>query len=448
MADHAIHQHPVGEEVRRVLLINPGHDGEHYQHRSHREVHRDPPPLGLLYVGTALSQMGYGVDILDTHVDADWQTTLDELLEEPYLWAGLSVIIGQRMANAAEITTILKERRPAMPVVWGGTMPTVMPEEMQEAYPDVDKMIVGEGEPDIGACEIPDWTLLGTDFNRDQVPYYHMLMTSRGCPMKCTFCYKHTATGGYRLTPYQAVIEQMEQMNRQVGTTVFTIGDDNFLGHEERARKILRYMRVKGWYFEEVIGHIGQLTTDLIDAMAGVVQTFIFSVETVAPELQELLKKGIALDSVYDKLVKLYRHGIVCNCSFIFGLPTETEENRRANWAYMEKLRRANPWCRGVSYVYFPLPGTPLLEWTERKLKVNLHFAVDEYEHANFWPAADDPWGARFRPWMSEAEYQAVVADALAFRERWRLPEGYRPYVLDRVLRKETINLRGDLPRV
>jgi radical SAM superfamily enzyme YgiQ (UPF0313 family) len=294
----------------------------------------------------------------------------------------------------------------------------------------------------------PDWTLLGEHYNREQKPYYHMLMTSRGCPMHCTFCYKHTASRGYRLLPAETVVERMERMNRETGTTVFTIGDDNFLGNSERAKKLLWYMRRRGWYFEEVIGHIGQLTTDLIDAMAGVAQTFIFSVETASERLQKILRKGIALDSVQDKLVRLYRNGIVCNCSFIFGLPTETAEERAANWKYMETLRRAHPWCRGVSYIYFPLPGTPLIEWTEQILGVNLHFPIKDYEHANFWPATDDPWGARFRPWLRKKEYREIAAEALAFRERWKLPEGYRPYVLDRVLRKEKINLIKDLPRV
>lgn len=433
----------------RILLINPGHDGDHAVHKSHRRVHRDPPPLGLLYVGTALLVAGYDVDILDTHVDADWHATLGGLLaDHSYLWAGLTCIIGQRQRNAYEVTRILKDARPRMPVVWGGTMPTVFGVKLKEAYPLVDKVVHGEGETwavnytDILADASPDdpvarslypaWPLFGERYNKQQVPYFHMLMTSRGCPMKCTFCYKHTATGGYRLMPLDDVKRQMMAMHEQTGGRVWTIGDDNFLGDTRRAMQLLRWMKERGFYFEEVIGHIGRLTEYVADAMEGVVSTFIFSVESASPRLQDLVQKGVVTENVPMKMGWLAKRGIVANCSFIFGLPTETEAERRENWELMRRIREQNDMVRGVSYVYFPLPETPMLDTIERKCGVSARWPVKDYEDANFWPEAGD-CGAKFRPWLSENEYADIVADAVRFREEWRFPRP-APYRLDEVL--------------
>ena len=64
----------------RILLINPGHDGAHHQHKSIHIIHRDPPPIGLLYLATSLKDAGYHVDILDTHVTENWQKYLAEYL--------------------------------------------------------------------------------------------------------------------------------------------------------------------------------------------------------------------------------------------------------------------------------------------------------------------------------------------------------------------------------
>lgn len=428
----------------RVLLINPGHDGEHAQHKSHRRVHRDPPPLGLLYVATALQAEGIGVDILDTHVEADWLNKLSFLLSQHhYEWAGLTCIIGRRQRNAADVSRFLKFARPDLPVVWGGTMPTVMGEELHEAYPFVDHMVSGEGEGwAVTQCRliprvvlpttVPDWRLLGKHYNREQVPYYHMLMTSRGCPMHCTFCYKHTATGGYRLVPLEDVKRQILTMHEQTGSRVFTIGDDNFLGDGQRAVELLRWMREQGFYFEEAIGHVGQLTEYIAEAMAGVVSTFIFSVESASPRLQRMVRKGVALDTLPMKMGWLAKHGIVANCSFIFGLPTETQAERDENGALMRRLRDANDMVRGVSYVCFPLPGTPMLDTIEQECGVPVHFGVRDYEEANFWPEAGD-CGNRFRPWLSAAEYAEVVDQAVEFRKAWAFPRP-APYKLDEVL--------------
>jgi anaerobic magnesium-protoporphyrin IX monomethyl ester cyclase len=437
----------------RVLLISPGHDGEHAKHASYRKVHRDPPPLGLLYIGTALQSAGYDVDILDTHVHENWQRDLVELLTvNTYLWCGISVIIGQRQRNAAQITTMVHEMAPTLPVVWGGTMPTVCGSELAKAYPGVHCMAQGEGESwAIGYSDVlrgdsgdrmrhvhvpfPDWTLLGDHYNARQKPYFHMLMTSRGCPMKCTFCYKHTATGGYRLAPLDDVKRQIQTMHDQTGSRVWTIGDDNFLGDSWRAAQILGWMREKGFYFEEVIGHVGQLTEYIADAMAGVVSTFIFSVESASPRIQRLVKKGVSLGAVPAKMGWLKRSGVVANCSFVFGLPTETNAERLMNDTFMQRVREKHDMVRGVSYVYMPLPGTPMLDYIEKELHTNVHFPIREYEDANFWPEVGDR-GHRFRPWMSEYEYDILVQDAVIFREKWKYP-AIPPYKLEEVLNAE-----------
>jgi radical SAM superfamily enzyme YgiQ (UPF0313 family) len=171
---------------------------------------------------------------------------------------------------------------------------------------------------------------------------------------------------------------------------------------------------------------------EIAAAMAGVVSTFIFSVESASPRLQRLVKKGIALGAVPEKMGWLARAGVVANCSFIFGLPTETQAERDMNGDLMRRIRDVHDMVRGVSYVYFPLPGTPMLETIERDCGVSARWDVREYESANFWPEDGDV-GGRFRPWLSTQEYEEVVAQAVEFRERWKYPRP-APYKLDEVL--------------
>lgn len=423
-----------------VLLVNPGHDGEHFRHdaesnvASGRRTHRDPPPLGVLSVGTALRASGVDVTILDTHVEEDWRDKLVKLLTERYFdWVGLSVLIGKFMANADEITQMVRKYSPRSQVVWGGVMCSVMGREIREEYgPD---MVVGGG---IGRLGAPDWGMLRDRFNYEQTPYYHMIMTSVGCPYGCTFCYKHSISSKVQYRSVESVCNEMDYIHHATGGRVFAIGDDNFLTNKSRALAILAHCREKGYYLEEVIGHINSLSDELIDAMAGIVQTFIFSVETVNPRLQKLIRKSVDLEAVPEKLAKLRSVGIVANVSFMVGLPEETEADRVANWQYMERLREIHPWIRGNCYLWFPLPGTPLTDYAERVYGKPFHFPVRDYENANFWMKdKDDPYGLHFRPHLSKTEYEELFDWGVKFNETFpRVPykDGRWFFITDEVL--------------
>jgi len=417
-----------------ILLINPGHDGSH-GHKSHRAIHRDPPPMSLLYVAANYTQRGETVQILDTHINHAWKGIIRQAKDID--WIGISVIIGQNLANAGEITEWIRKKKPGVTVVWGGVMPTV--------YPNATKVIYGPDDVFVGRMDesiMPAWELLGNDFNKQQIPYYHMVMTSSGCPFSCSFCYKHSLPDGeaYKLRSSLDVIDELEYMHYLTGTKVFTFGDDNFLINKGRAIAILDYMRGKGWYAEEVIGHFNGLDDELIAAMGGVVQTFIGSVESASPRLQKLLNKHLDIDSVPDKLQKLNQVGIAANTPFIIGLPTETDEDLKLNWQFMEYVRARAPWVRGQIYLWYPLPKTVLTTYAEKTYNVNLRFGLKEYERANFW--VDEKLdGREFRPWISEERYELLYKWGTEFKEAFHYPGGHGPYVLDRVLSGEEINL-------
>lgn len=419
-----------------ILLINPGHDGSH-AHKSHRSVHRDPPPMSLLYV--AANYPDEDVRILDTHIYHNWRQIIG--MCDNIEWVGISVIIGQNLANAGEITEWIHANLPSVPVVWGGVMPSVFPDEIKDEYGPDDVVV---GRMDESMC--PSWELLGEDFNITQVPYYHMVMTSSGCPFSCSFCYKHSLPNGeaYKLKTAREVIEELEYMHWLTGTRVFTFGDDNFLINKERAVEILEYMRKYGWYAEEVIGHFNGLDSELISAMGGVVQTFIGSVESASPRLQKLLNKRINLEQVPSKLQLLNEQGIAANVPFIIGLPTEQDEDLEENTKFMEYVKARAPWVRAQVYMWYPLPKTKLTEFAESEYGVNLRFPLRDYERANFWVDGTHD-GLEFRPWISPERYKALYKWGTRFKQAYHYPDGRGPYVLDRVLRGEKINLREDL---
>jgi radical SAM superfamily enzyme YgiQ (UPF0313 family) len=382
-----------------------------------------------------MKKRGDEVAILDTHIETDWKKSLDRLLKQKWDEVGISVIIGQPMANAAEITAYIRSKKNPPKITWGGIMPTVMPEEIKAEYRP-DEVYQGQ----FCAPSAIDWTLLGDNCNQKQQPYYQMIMSSRGCPFNCTFCYKQSINSQVIYRSSTDVCNELDWLAKNRGIkvswrkdniSVFTFGDDNFLTKPSRAIEILSYCRKRGYYVEECIGHINNLTQELINAMAGVVQTFIFSIETVDSGLQELLNKKIRLDEVKGKMAALAHVGIVANVSFMIGLPGETWEHRRQNQMFMGDLREAHPYLRGNCYVWLPLPKTKLSEYAGIS-----NFPVRDYENANFWLRHDDPYGKHFRPHISDQTYHDLVDWGIKFNEDYKRERAF--YILDEVLAGRT----------
>jgi len=514
--------------MNKILLINPGHHdpGAHemYKKKAYRQVHRDPPPISLLYVATHLEQNGFAVEILDTHIEENYRELITEKIKNnDYLCVGLTIIIGRFLKNAREITELIRSLNPALPIVWGGIMASIMPEECLREY-EPDFIVRYEGEQtmlelaralekktDLSAIDglsymkqgqvinnhpripslildnyaIPDWELFGDYFNKEQVPYYFLIMSSRGCIFNCKFCYKHSmdeylraSVPPWRYRSAEHVIAEIEYIHKKVGTTVFSFGDDNFIVNKPRALKILNYFKEHNFYIEECLGHLNCLDDELIDAMAGVVQTFAFNVETASPRLQKYINKGIRLETVPVKVKKLYDKGIAANTGFIIGLPTETDDDLRSNIAMMLEMKRINPFSRGDAYLFLPLLKTQLAVDVEELYKIKLPTAIKEWEDANLWvKGVDDDMGKKFRPWMSQERFKFLVNYGTVFNELFKTNNSkmdqailsiidenfdlqkiykgaadvnrpktdYRPYVLSRVLNGEKINLINDL---
>jgi len=512
--------------MNKILLINPGHDEEHYKYKrkTFRLVQRDPPPVGILYIGTYLSENGFDIDIIDTRIESNYEELITtKIKENDYLFVGLTVIIGKILKNAKVVTNIIRKIKPDIPIVWGGIMASISPEDCIKQY-GPDYIVRFEGEEttlelakaiknktsvekiqgisykkngkiihnppripkkNLDDYPIPKWELFGNKFNIKQVPYYFLLMSSKGCPFNCSFCYKHSIDEKVRnkLPPWRArsaqhIIKEIEYLNKKTGTRVFTFGDDNLLVNKKRATEIFNYFRKRDFYIEECIGHLNCVDDEITENMGGIVQTFIFSIEAASPRLQKYIDKEIDLDSIPGKVQKMYDNGIACTTSFIVGLPTETKEDLRKNVEMMLKLKEINPFMRGNIYLYFPLPKTKLFDSVEEIYNVKIPTDISKLEEANFWVKdTEDPIGKKFRPWIDKERFRFLVKYGLVFNDVFKVNNlridedvkellkynkeikeifkgvenvnhpktDYKPYVLDKVLNGQKIDLINGL---
>ncbi|MFH1968237.1 MAG: radical SAM protein [bacterium] len=496
--------------MKKILLISPSYK----RLKTSNVVPRYNPPIGLLDLASFLSEKGYKCDIVDTAIEEiDW----DKIRRGDYSLVGLTIFIGEFMKNTKEIAQKIKEINPSLPICLGGVMASLFSERILKEY-DVDFIIRYEGEytlfelvqslegkgslKDIKGLSykeggavinnaprflennldnfpIPKWDLFGKNCNQKQIPYYFRIMTSKGCPFNCSFCYHRSVDEEiadkalrWRYRTAEHVIAEIESIYNLTKTRVYSFGDDNFLVKKDRALKIFSYMRERNFYIEQCIAHMNNLLDDeIIDAMDGLVQTVIYAIESASPRLLKLLNKSLDLSKTYNVNKKLFDKNITTNHSFIVGLPTETDEDLRLNIELMMEFKKINPYIRGLTCLYLPLPFTALNSYIENEMGVALPNSLKDYEDACLDSGTEE--GRKFRRWLSKDRYDFLHKYCLVFDDAFKqnninlseqslkllendsklrqIFDGiekvnrpkvfYRTYILDRVLNNEKIIL-------
>ncbi len=145
---------------------------------------------------------------------------------------------------------ILKEKFPSAKTVIGGILPSLVPADRLKHYIDADYFIKGYGETQIldiiketgpGALRgLPYPNLSDIDTipfpavefltNRDVLP----LMTSRGCPYRCTYCASNLLNNGFLERRPEKILEEIHFMFETYGTKHFVIFDDALLINKDR----------------------------------------------------------------------------------------------------------------------------------------------------------------------------------------------------------------------
>ncbi|NIM55129.1 MAG: hypothetical protein GTO15_10985, partial [Pseudomonas stutzeri] len=240
----------------------------------------DYPPVGLLYVADALEQAGYGVHLFKS--DMEHCEFISTLLELDPLFVGFSVHTYPSLTEMIVLSKLTHNL--GYKVVWGGNHPTCLPAECYaEEY--IDEVVIGDAETqifsmarsiannapywrndlscvtDLDAYK-PAWHLVklenylypashsvrGGGDGAQRIFYY--LMTSRGCPYSCAFCYNsRLPKQPWRAHSAAWVMDQVAYLKRELDIDGIGFWDDFFLGDRRRAVAILGYLKAQGIRF-------------------------------------------------------------------------------------------------------------------------------------------------------------------------------------------------------
>ena len=332
------------------------------------------PPLGLMYLSSALKRAGYPeVRILQPDLlPRETEPVKSALLEfKPHI-VGLSAITAEAR-SMHELARLSKRLLPETLVVAGGPHPTGYAADCMND-PAMDVAARGEGEltfleivrnheagkpldaikgitlrsggrvaanpdrefvEDLDSLPYPDWDAIDIRAYQDFVPHSPLLFgsrsmgvfTSRGCPFHCTFC--HNVMGKkFRAHSAGRVLEEWRILHDRHGIRRIEIYDDIFNFDRQRTLDIMRGaaasgMKLKLYLSNGIRGDL--LDEEVIDsfAEAGVVY-MCTAVETGSPRLQREIRKGIDFGKIQRNVAYAARKRIFVLGFFMMGFPGET----------------------------------------------------------------------------------------------------------------------------
>jgi anaerobic magnesium-protoporphyrin IX monomethyl ester cyclase len=197
---------------------------------------------------------------------------------------------------------------------------------------------------------------------RTQDPCF-MVMASRGCPFRCTFCLWVPVmfNNKVRFRDVGKVVDEIEDLQRRYGAREVFFHDDTVnitvRRVEEICNEILRRKLRIGWIANF---RADQTTAELFRLMkrAGCTK-ILLGVESGSQKLlDETIDKEITLREVEDTIRWAKEAGIRVHCTYSLGAPGETRETLKET---LEFIKTTDPDDIQVSLMT-PIPGTPFYE--------------------------------------------------------------------------------------
>ncbi len=211
------------------------------------------------------------------------------------------------------------------------------------------------------------------------------IMTSRGCPFKCTFCASHNAHGrDMRYYSVERVKEDIHRLVNKYQVPSLIVQDDHFMGGKDRPYEIVRTIRDVGVsiFFQNALA-IYALDRPFLELLKSAgVNELVLPIESGSEHvLRDVMRKPLKLSSVNRVVADCREIGLYTDCNIILGMPGETKADIEESRRYLKTIY--GDWFR--VFVATPIPGSAMYEEAKAKklfkitpLKANYKRAVLE----------------------------------------------------------------------
>ena len=396
-------------------------------------------PLGLAYIAAALEKE-HEVVVVDA-IAENWQNPQET--DTDYIFGlhgeqlrekissispdvvGISMLFSFNSESAFSVASIVKEINQDITVILGGSGCSVDPKRYL-AKPEVDYMVVGEGEQtvvelirkinsenfeelkniqgigykrqgellltesrplidDLDSISLPAWNLFpmgnyaaaartarGSRQSYSYSDHWASMVTSRGCPFNCNFCsIKLTMGRKFRPRSPENIIGEIDLLVNTFGIKHINFEDDNFTFNKDRVRSICRLILEKG--YEITWSCPNGIRADIIDEdmvkqmkETGCKRVFVAPESGVQRVVDNVINKHLDLKKVEEAVRLFKKYDITVDGSFVIGSIGETKKEIRETIRYALKLKKLGMNKAGI-HIATPFYGTRLYNQAKEK---------------------------------------------------------------------------------
>ena len=383
----------------KIILINP---------RLRAWSPNTAVPLGLTYIAAVLEKESHTVEITDMNEKKMNDDDLRANLKEDVDVVGITGMITEYQ-KILKIIDIAKEEFSDRKVILGGPLATTLPHQLLEQSKS-DFIVMGEGENTTSAIvqaiehESDVTEIRGIAYkkgeqvvineparqidNLDTIPFpaRHLLdmnkyirnhfesfgwkidgfgkirstniISSRGCPYNCTFCFKDMWGYKWRGRSAENIVAEMELLNEKYNVNGFFFVDDLFVLDKKRVFEFASLLKKSDldivWYCN---GRTNLMQKDMLKAMhdAGCVG-IAYGIESGNQSILDSVRKNITIEQTKTVVKWTKEIGINAAGYFMIGMLGETKETVMETINFAKELDLD---FYGFS-ITTPLPGTEL----------------------------------------------------------------------------------------
>lgn len=368
-------------------------------------------PIGLGIIAQLLEDGGYEVVVVDINAHRYQQDEVLKVLEEigPVDVVGVSGLVSTYKYQKW-LFPQLRRLFPKALLVAGGGGVTSVPALMMEHIPALDAGVIGEGEQtflellkavqkNVGFDTVQGivyrnadkWSItekrpLIKNLSMLPMPAYHLFPTeiyvqnriwfpnevrikrsmnvisSRGCPMDCHFCYNLFGRRSFRQRSVESVMAEVRYLKEKYTVDFIAFVDDNMTINKAYLLEFCAQIKKTGilWGCH---GRVDCADDQRLAAMADAGCVFLgFGIESGSQRILDRMNKEVTVECAHQAIVRTMAHGIHPNATYIFGYPGEDIDSIRDTIKFQMQVDHYRP-----AFFATPYPGTPLYEQTRAR---------------------------------------------------------------------------------
>lgn len=410
-------------------------------------------PLGLGYVAAALLEDGHDVEVYEQNIYHYTEEELKDYLNQNHFDAvGIGGCGGyyqyRKIKKIVQAISEVKDK----PFLWmGGHLPSPEPEYFLRNFPGVDAVVIGEGEEtckemlqilagggvnfqdvkgmayidednqyrenarrpliqEIDSIPYPAWDLFTMEHyvlypypNAGRSDRCMQMLSGRGCPFQCNFCYR--MDNGFRPRSAQSIVAEIKEMQKRFTVNYIAFEDELLMSSVARTKEIAQAiidnnLNIKFW----CEGRLNYASKDMemLNLLKEAGCVFInYGIESMDDVALERMHKNLKTDMIIDGIENTLRAGISPGLNIIFGNLGEDMEVLKKDVDFLLKYDDGSQ-IRTIRPVT-PYPGTELYKIAIERGLIKDIGDFYENKHTN-----SDLLTCNFTPMSDEEFYKAL----------------------------------------